>query len=289
MVFEANTINKMDQRDPTGFYIERKSNAAPKSMPYHHYHDRYELYYLCSGERYYFIKDRTYHVHKGNFVLIPPFDIHSTSTVPNNGYDRFLITFHKEYIEEFIEKIADVSLFECFEKGLYMIQLNPQEQQQAEALLCSMLQEHTAKKPGYQHYLKTAIVQLLLIISRHSNQPDNFTVPSISTSHRTISHAAAFINTNFSLDITLESISQQFFISPCYFSRTFKTVTGLSFSEYLNGVRIKEAQRLLQGTKQSISEIAQQVGFKSSTHFGRVFKSIVGTSPVIYRKNQPRK
>lgn len=280
--------NKMDRRNSSDFSIERQSVSSPSSMRAHHYHDRYELYYLCSGQRYYFIKDKTYHVQKGNFVLIPPYDIHSTSNVSNNGYDRFLISFSKDFLSGFAEAVADISLFDCFEKGIHLIQLNAQERYQAEALLLSMLQENTAKESGYQYYLKTAMLQLLLLIARHSNQPADSASLCTNAAHKTISQAAAYINTHYPEDITLESVSRQFFISPCYFSRTFKSATGISFCEYLNGVRIKEAQRLLQKSDENISEIAQRVGFKSSTHFGRVFKATVGISPVVYRKSLHR-
>jgi AraC-like DNA-binding protein len=110
-----------------------------------------------------------------------------------------------------------------------------------------------------------------------------------SIANEIVKKTLLYIRKNLTSTISLDAVADYVGISKFHLCRTFKTVTGLSFSEYLNGVRIKEAQRLLQATKQSISEIAQQVGFKSSTHFGRVFKSIVGISPVTYRKSQPRK
>jgi len=59
---------------------------------------------------------------------------------------------------------------------------------------------------------------------------------------------------------------------------------GFSFVEYLNGVRIKEAQNLLLKTDMSIVDISQTVGYKSLTHFGRVFKNVTGSSPRHYKK-----
>jgi len=49
-------------------------------------------------------------------------------------------------------------------------------------------------------------------------------------------------------------------------------------------VRIKEAKKLLINTKLSITDVGEAVGYKSNTHFGRVFKNITGASPLSYRK-----
>lgn len=270
------------------FNIERVSTTAPTSSRTHHYHDSYEVYYLYSGDRYYFIKDRTYHIKRGNLVLIKPYDVHSTSSSSKSGYDRILITFKKSYLDGFLEAVKDVNLFECFEKDIHVIPFNFGEQSLVESLLISMLNEHEAKAPGYEYFLKSALVQLLLIVCRYSGQLDSTTQSYASTAHKTVSEVAAYINTKYYEEITLETIADKFFISPCYFSRTFKRVTGIPFVEYLNGVRVKEAQRLLKQTDMSIIEVAEAVGFKSTTHFGRTFKGIVGISPIEYRRRRKK-
>jgi len=58
----------------------------------------------------------------------------------------------------------------------------------------------------------------------------------------------------------------------------------LSFIDYLNHVRILEAQKLLNETGMNITMVSEKVGFESSSHFGRVFKAISGISPTQYRK-----
>ena len=268
------------------FRIERASCTTPINARNHHYHDYYELYYLYSGERYYFIKDKTYHVTPGSFVLVKPYDIHSTGKYSKYGYDRILITFKKSYLDGFLDATKGINLFECYEKDIHIIPLSYGEQSFVETLLISMLEEHKAAAPGYEYFLKASLVQLLLLVCRYSGQLDEEPQGYYNTAHKTVSEVAAYINNHYSEDITLSSIADQFFISPCYFSRTFKKVTGVPFIEYVNGVRIKEAQRLLKKTTMSIIEIAEAVGFKSTTHFGRTFKNVVGISPIEYRKRR---
>ena len=75
-----------------------------------------------------------------------------------------------------------------------------------------------------------------------------------------------------------------FFISQYYLSRSFKQVTGFTFIEYLNSVRIREAQRLLRETEKQVIQIAHMVGFNNISHFGRIFKAITKYTPLQYRK-----
>ena len=128
------------------------------------------------------------------------------------------------------------------------------------------------------------MAQLLLIIARHASELQDNSISDLRSNHKTVSEVAAYINNNFSQEITLASISEKFFISPCYFSRVFSRATGISFKEYLNGVRIKEAQQMLVNTNKTITNISEAVGYKTASHFGRNFTSIVGMTPSEYRR-----
>lgn len=270
----------------SSFWMQQMDVTSPKPSQNYHYHDCYELYYLYSGERYYFIQDRSYHVKSGNLVLINAYDIHATTNSAKYGYSRLLINFKKEFIEAFLDSLDGPDLFECFRRDIHIIKLNASEQQYIENMLQLMIHEYAAQAPGYLSYLKTSLIQLLLFINRRNHQLDDKHIKYMNATHKTISEITGYINNHYSEEISLAQISTDFYISPYYFSRTFKKVTGYTFIEYLNGVRIKEAQKLLRKTDLSIAEISEAVGYKSSTHFGRLFKEFTGMSPISYRKYQ---
>ena len=264
------------------FSIDHVKTDSPASMHKYHFHNSYELYYLYSGERYYFVKDKMYHVVPGDLVFINEYDIHCTTNVQDCGYERVLIDFRKEYLEDFLYCIENINLFECFKKTIHIIHLNDQERKLTESLFQSMEKEYKQKNPGYHSYLKSALLQILFIINRHSVSLEE--TEHFNEKHNSISEIAGYINNHFDEEITLESVAEKFFISPYYFSRSFKKFTGFNFIEYLNNVRIKEAQKLLFKTDFPVSQISTIVGYKSTTHFGRVFKDITSVSPLSYRK-----
>jgi AraC-like DNA-binding protein len=73
-------------------------------------------------------------------------------------------------------------------------------------------------------------------------------------------------------------------MSESRFSRVFKEVVGIGYKEYLNSVRLNQANRLLLNTSQSVSDIAYACGFNDSNYFSTFFKKTNGMSPLEFRK-----
>lgn len=91
------------------------------------------------------------------------------------------------------------------------------------------------------------------------------------------------VQQNFKETISLSTIAHISNLTPQSFCRMFKKRTGKSFVEYLNEVRISTACKYLLDTDWSISEVAYHCGFKTVSNFNKLFKSITGSSPKIYR------
>ncbi len=280
------SVKRNVNEGPTSDYnIEHRKVSQAKSMPFHHYHNNYEIYYLLSGERYYFIKDKIYHVQKGDLILINTNDLHRTTNVHNPKYERIVLNFTKNFISGYNNHIKGIDLFECFEQKTNILKVQLQSQHFLETLFFKMIREYQDKDKGYYTYLKILTIELLLFINRNNDRVNDYNFNYVSPAHKIISEIATYINQNYADKITLDFIAKNFFISPCYFSRTFKKITGFTFIEYLNGIRIKESQKLLRESNLNITEIAIKVGFTSSTHYGRVFKYITGVSPLTYKKS----
>ncbi|MGB4408019.1 MAG: helix-turn-helix domain-containing protein [Sphaerochaeta sp.] len=100
----------------------------------------------------------------------------------------------------------------------------------------------------------------------------------------TIAKALRYIHANYSGHLTLEGAAHSAELSPNYFSNLFNARMGISFSSYVNKVRIEHAQGLLLDTSLPIIEIAALVGFEEQSYFSKVFKENTGQSPGKYRK-----
>ena len=93
-----------------------------------------------------------------------------------------------------------------------------------------------------------------------------------------------YMTANSAENLTLESMARRAMLSESHFSRLFKSTTSIGFKEYLNMLRVREAQRLLLNTSASVCEIAFSCGFNDSNYFSNSFKKITGITPLEYRK-----
>ena len=96
--------------------------------------------------------------------------------------------------------------------------------------------------------------------------------------------AIHFLENNFHTKITVEDAAQQAGVSSYYFSRKFKEQFQVSFSSYLNKIRLDKACYLLLHTPFTISEIVYKVGFQEASYFNRLFKQAYQLTPLEYRK-----
>ncbi|WMT43244.1 AraC family transcriptional regulator [Paenibacillus sp. D2_2] len=95
-----------------------------------------------------------------------------------------------------------------------------------------------------------------------------------------------YMHTHFFEKLTLDDVARKLGRSPSYISDKLNKETGQSFNENLNQIRIKESKQLLIHTQKSINEIAIAVGFDYQNYFARVFKKIVGVTPLQYRNKR---
>lgn len=93
-----------------------------------------------------------------------------------------------------------------------------------------------------------------------------------------------FLIKNLTEEITLNSLAEHLGLSKNHCSKIIQEKTTLSFTEYLNHLRVKSAENLLIDTDKAIFEICYEAGFNSIQSFNRNFKKYSGVSPSQYRK-----
>lgn len=103
-----------------------------------------------------------------------------------------------------------------------------------------------------------------------------------------VSRAVDIINRTYMQNLTLQSVAEEINISPGYLSRLFTGKKGISFTQYVNFVRIEKAKILLGSGAYRVGDAAAQVGFTDHGYFSKVFRRLCDTSPEEYIKNAVR-
>lgn len=237
-----------------------------------HYHNYYEIFYLLSGQCHFLLKDSIYHLEKGDLVFISPGELHHS--LYSENCEVCMIYFKKEHI--LFHQTKDAHSFMGSVPVLY--------QESFHSLLAKMLSENANIDEYSESFTLTYLQEILLMLMRHSilaeAEPD-----LLNSKDADILAATKYIYKNFKNHITLDEVSAVASLSPTYFSKKFKQITGMGFKEYLNYVRLKHAQTALLTTDSTITDIALEYGFNDSNYFKDLFKKIYGKSPREFRKN----
>lgn len=102
--------------------------------------------------------------------------------------------------------------------------------------------------------------------------------------HPKIINAVKYLKKNFRQDVSLREIASTVNLCETYFCRLFTKVMGVSYTHYLNQIRISEAKKLIEKTNWPITKIAYDIGFNSLPYFNQMFNKLEKCSPTQYRK-----
>ena len=98
-----------------------------------------------------------------------------------------------------------------------------------------------------------------------------------------VTKALQFINKNYKEKISLKDIETNLHVNSSYFSTLFKQEMGVTFTDYLNTLKIEHACNLLTNTNLSIIDVSLSTGFDDQSYFTKVFKKAKGMTPKAYR------
>lgn len=147
-------------------------------------------------------------------------------------------------------------------------------------LLLSLIDEFENKPSGYIQIIRSRLIEILILTVRKI-----YSSPDTTKSSSSIDCILEYINQNYSKNVSLAEIGKKFNYSPSYISMKFKKEFHVTFSEYLQKVRIEHSMYLLAHTDLSINAIAEKSGYSDLKFFYSIFKKITNTTPAKFRKN----
>lgn len=99
------------------------------------------------------------------------------------------------------------------------------------------------------------------------------------TEREKIFEARRIIELTIDQPLTIKELSRKVAMNECYLKKGFKTLTGKTINEYQQHLRITKAKELLQQQGQTVSEVADMLGYSSISHFSAAFKKATGLKP----------
>ncbi|MBE7019855.1 MAG: helix-turn-helix transcriptional regulator [Ruminococcaceae bacterium] len=245
-----------------------------------HIHKEFEVLMVKKYPLFINIQGEEFILNEEDIVIINPQVVHSTLAKLNHQQYLIQFTFPTILDEKDVKKIYALNY-----KMPYMILKKGDDNYDELAFYVKNIYKANTNTPWSTNYVKGYFYQLYAFFQKIGFMEPQ-TVDTSKKGYDKIQKITEYIQENYTSDITLESLSHMFYINPSYLCRLFKEVMNSTIVEYLNQIRVKNAELFLTSTDKSIMEIAQLLGFSSQTYFNRVFKSIMMLTPSEYRKLQ---
>lgn len=280
------TIINSDQAFPFDIFIQDNRNKTVQVEP--HWHDCLEILFMLRGTAHQKINDNSYTLVAQDMIIIRQGDIHSTYCSPSDD--------SKILVVKFLPMLLDRTGLKTFESKYITSFLNldnPKFQRVSETkegstlrgIFMGIFQEYIDKTEGYEIFIKGYIYQLIACLIRNNILKAN-ELNINDEQFKQLEKLIDYIEKNYKYDLNLKDASKMMNFSYHYLSRFFKKTTGKNFKEYLDFVRVCEAEKLILANSFSISKIAQEVGFSDTTCFNRTFKRVRKYTPSDLKKTK---
>lgn len=260
-------------------YVKREREKF--TLPIH-IHDFIEIHYVAEGKGYHYVGDERILVAKGDLFIIPIGTRHVYRPSSEADKDELIVynclfasgvleLLNRSYplpkeIEDLLNgNTRTYSRYkDIFHEGrLHMEALH---------------REYKSKQPGHEAALYALLTRLLIYLYRLE-----LNLTAALPAYAQFDSAFAYIEENYSRPMILSDIAKLIPASPSYTQKIFKRITGQSFTEYVQNLRIKKSTELLTQTSLSIKEITEMVGYRDQKFFHELFRKKTGQTPLQYR------
>lgn len=275
-------IEKVDRSTRSIRYVE---HGWPTDLCRWHSHEEYELHLIVETRGKAFVGDYIGDFNAGDLFMTGPNLPHNwitdqTGSEPVEIRDMLIQFSHDSVVKlakGFPEFSPVLQLLQLAQSGIHFDGFNStfarghmesiRDNQGAERILAFVrflvrLHEHTEKKT-----LSMSKISLLEGASKHAR----------------IAQVVDHVSTNFSAGFSVAQAATMANMTEITFSRNFVAVTGHSFVDFLNRIRIGHACGMLYACDEQITSIAQEAGFKNLANFNRHFLKVKGMTPSQYR------
>lgn len=131
---------------------------------------------------------------------------------------------------------------------------------------------------------RSFFLELLFLIERIYTSPAMSEEMILPDTPGEMDAVILYLHTHYQERVTLPELTKVFHLNRTTLTQRFFEATGVSVVSYLINLRVRLAALILRDTTVPISEVMERVGFKDMTHFGRMFRRLMGETPSEYRK-----
>ncbi len=261
-------------------YQNLHPNRNKKRVDYH-YHEYIELLYFYEGEGNIWINGNKSDIIENSLVIINSNTAHDVFITKPTSY--ICIKFSPSILydnEAFFLNFKYAYPFTSKEQN-YVLDYEQIKESSISILIDEIIKEWIGMEYGFELAIRANILKIFTTILRLYKNSGY--IPTNNNITNGIRNAILYIESNYST-VTEKDVADLCKFSYNYFSGYFKSVVGVSFKDYVHRIRLSEAEKMLLTSDKNITEIAQETGFCTTSHFISVFKKEKGITPLQFKK-----
>ena len=261
MDYQYDVVNYDKNIPATIMYLNLSSETRKTELQWHR---EPELVYVIEGKSECSRNGESKIIDEGDFILFNSEDVHLVRPVSGTSCRLLCVNFSFEYIRMFCKSIDSV-FFDISEPEVAA----------------------TGNDGDYVSLLQISHINRIYYLLLSKCMCFRRSEGTLSMPKRDFSYAKtaiAYINENYKREIPLDEISSVVNLSPSYFSKYFKNVTQVSFSEYLANLRLENAINDMLTNNSTVSTAAMENGFANVKSFITQCKKVYNCTPAQYKK-----
>lgn len=245
-----------------------------------HMHNDLEIIYVLDGSGAVNTRNKSFNIKQGSIILL-------------NSYQEHEIDAHKETITAVFIQISN-SLFRRFLNYFSNVffkcnditaSISNEKAAELKSYILSAAITYFEEKEFFLFDFLSDISKILGILFTQMpieivNEKDYINLKKQANRMSTV---ITYIDENYLMPVHLEDICTLIQVTPTYLSHLFSENIGISFQEYLNGIRFEHAMRAVADKSLSLTKIAEISGFSKLKYMNQVFEKKLGMTPKEYR------
>ena len=267
-------------------YVLNRADGNETAVPWH-WHEEVEFSYVVRGKLRVTVAGRNYVFQPGEGFYINTNILHTMEPAdPQEGVYWYSYMFHPMFLSGHYKSVFETKYMSPIlkNKRCDLIPFFGQDVRQQQILQLLLQAEQLEEQPGGEFRIRNIFSEIwLLLMGVIEASAESFRLTNPVNQER-IQSMLTYIHRHYHEKITLEQIAAAAVVSKRECLRCFQSCIQKTPFEYLLDYRVQIAEKLLQTTTLSITEIALQTGFSNSAYFTKVFKALRKISPSQYRK-----
>ncbi|MBQ7775459.1 MAG: helix-turn-helix domain-containing protein [Lachnospiraceae bacterium] len=244
-----------------------------------HYHDFYKIVIFISGNVAYNIEGKSYKLAPFDIVLVNKGDIHKPEYVAGEPYERVVFFVSEEYLER--HRGEDYGLENCFLQakaaGSDVLRFPAMVNTGFMEIVRKLERNSTEDRYAKKLYGGALFLELMVLLNRACVEEKDCFSRNVMYNQKMID-IINYINEHLKEELSIDSLSERFYISKYHMMRQFKEETGYTIHNYITEKRVQAASSLIRAGV-SATKACYECGFKDYSTFSRAFKKKMDRTP----------